>query len=145
MLSLGDSNSPLSLTGAEAEACSTAAWVLIMLTTAPFGVSFAIGCWRASTSCTVPRIAVLQPDKARRAIRASALVIVMLSPLNGPSRVSACSKYLCCKVCRVFHCADANAAMSLKDDAATGKSAVLSCLEPRQDHPEQQQRQNEPG
>jgi hypothetical protein len=44
-----------------------------------------------------------------------------------------------------FSFADANEAMSFKDDAATGKSAVLSCLEPRQDHPEQHQRQKERG
>src|SRR5260370_958578 len=54
MLSLGDSNSPFSSTDAEAEAWSTGAFVLIMLTTAPFGLSFAIACWRLSTSCPVP-------------------------------------------------------------------------------------------
>src|SRR4029450_13748208 len=86
MLSLGDSNSPFSLTGAEVDACSAAAWVLIMLTTAPFGVSFATGCWRASTSCTVPRIAVLQPGK-RRTIRASALSVIFVS-LERPEQVT---------------------------------------------------------
>src|SRR5262245_53240811 len=79
MLSLGDSNSPFSFTGAEAEAWSTAAVVLIMLTTAPFGLSFAIGCWRPSTSDTVPRIEVLQPDK-RRTARASALIVIFFLP-----------------------------------------------------------------
>src|SRR5688572_14009645 len=65
---------------AEAEAFSTAACVLIMLTTVPLGLSFAIGCWRGSTSCTVPRIAVLQAHTDRTAIRASALIVMTCLP-----------------------------------------------------------------
>src|SRR2546430_4961665 len=88
MLSLGDSNSPLSSTDAEAEACSTAAFVLIMLTTAPFGLSFAIGCWRPSTSCTVPRIVEPQPDISRRAIRDSGALIVIFVSRGTPEQVT---------------------------------------------------------
>src|ERR1700682_5934402 len=82
MLSLGDSNSPFSSTDAEAEACSTATFVLIMLTTAPFGLSLAIGCWRLSTSCTVPRMLAAQPDISSRAVRASSALEFMISPVN---------------------------------------------------------------
>src|SRR6185295_4947171 len=80
MLSLGDSNWPFSSTGAEADASSTAAFTLIMLTTAPFGVSLVIGCWRVSTSCTVPRMPVLQTDKTRTVTAASALILMVGLP-----------------------------------------------------------------
>src|SRR5688500_12281174 len=89
MLSLGDSNSPFSSTDAEVEACSTAAFVLIMLTTAPFGLSFVIGGWRLSTSCTVPRMLAAQPDTKSRTIRASSVLIVMIHlPLTAPQVTS---------------------------------------------------------
>src|SRR5882672_7600304 len=79
MLSLGDSNSPFSSTDAEAEACSTAAFVLIMLTTAPLALSFGIGCWRLSTSCTVPRMLAAQADTSSRTVRASSALAFMIS------------------------------------------------------------------
>src|SRR5882724_5859293 len=82
MLSLGDSNSPFSSTDAEAEACSTAAFVLIMLTTAPFALSFGIGCWRLSTSCTVPRMLAAQADSSRAVRARSVLTFMILSPVN---------------------------------------------------------------
>src|SRR5712675_107526 len=82
MLSLGDSNSPFSSTDTEAEACSTATFVLIMLTTAPFGLSVGIGCWRLSTSCTVPRMLAAQPDTSRRAVRTSSALEFMISPVS---------------------------------------------------------------
>src|SRR5438094_8990133 len=80
MLSLGDSNSPFSSTDAEAEAWSTAAFVLIMLTTAPFGLSFGIGCWRLSTSRTLPCIVAAHPaTSSRGAIRTTSALAVMIS------------------------------------------------------------------
>src|SRR2546421_10935491 len=85
MLSLADSNSPFSLTADEVEACSTAALVLIMLTTAPRALSFGIGCWRLSTSCTVPRIEAAQPDSSMRTSRASGALTVMFFSLRAPA------------------------------------------------------------
>src|SRR3979409_2142344 len=82
MLSSGDSNSPFSSTDAEAEAASTAAFVLIMLTPAPFGLSVGIGCCRLSTSCTVPRMLAAQPDSSSRAVRASSVLEFMISPVS---------------------------------------------------------------
>src|ERR1700675_784081 len=77
MLSLTDSNSPLSPTVTELEAFSTAALVLIMLTTAPFGLSLGTGCWRLSTSCTVPWMVVAQPVASSRTSGSSALAIMI--------------------------------------------------------------------
>jgi hypothetical protein len=46
---------------------------------------------------------------------------------------------------QTFSFVEANEAMSFSDDAASGKSEVLSRFEPRQDRPEQHQRQKERG
>src|SRR5918992_2730989 len=86
----GEANSPFSSTAAEVDAWSTAALVFIKLTTVPLGLSFATGCWRLSTSCTVPRIEAPQPHRAATATTASAVLSVMISlPLTAPQVNSA--------------------------------------------------------
>src|SRR6266850_3289425 len=59
--SLTDSNLPWASTVTAWEACSTAAVVLIMLTTVPCALSFATGCRPVSTSWTLPWIFAAQP------------------------------------------------------------------------------------